>query len=77
MGPPLDADLTYIFMSSSEKKKWLKYCSRGLKHAFYRRYIDQIFVLLSSIDHAEKLKEQLSFKHPNINFSLEKEKGGR
>ena len=43
---------------------------------FYRRYIDDIFVLFSSPDHADKFREYLSSNHPNIKFSLEKEKDG-
>ena len=35
-----------------------------------------IFALFSSTDHADKFKEYLSSKHPNINFSIEKEKDG-
>ena len=41
-----------------------------------RRYVDDIFALFSSPDHADKFKEYLSSKHPNINFSIEKEKDG-
>ena len=44
---------------------------------FYRSYVDDIFVFFTSIDHAEKFKECLLFKHSNINFSLEKEIDGR
>ena len=33
-----------------------------------------IFALFSSPDHADKFKEYLSPKHPNINFSIEKQK---
>ena len=32
--------------------------------------------MFSSPDHADKFKEYLSSKHPNINFSIEKEKDG-
>ena len=32
-----------------------------------------MFALFSSPDHADRFKEYLSFKHPNINFSIEKE----
>ena len=52
-------------------------CPHSLKPVFYRRYVDDIFVLLSSLDQAEKFKKYLSSKHPNINFSLEKENEGR
>ena len=47
-----------------------------MKSFFYRRYVDDIFVLFSSLDHTEKFEQYLSSKHPNINFSLEKENDG-
>ena len=43
---------------------------------FYRHYVDEIFALFSSPDHADKFKEYLPYKHLNINFSIEKEKDG-
>ena len=43
-----------------------------MKPAFYRQYVDDIFVLFSSSDQAEKFKKYLSSKHPNIHFSSEK-----
>ena len=43
----------------------------------YRRYIDDIFVLFSSPDHADKFREYLSSKPPNIKFSKEKEEDCR
>ena len=44
---------------------------------FYKRYIDHTFALFSSPDNADKLKEYLSSKHPNINFWKAKEKDVR
>ena len=43
---------------------------------FYRHYADDIFALFTAPDHADKFKEYLSSKHPNINFSIVKEKDG-
>ena len=43
---------------------------------FYRRYIENKFVLLSSPDHADKFREYLLSKHCNIKFSIEKEEDG-
>ena len=60
----------------SFERKWLKECPHSLKPVFYRRYVDDIFVLFSSLDQAEKFKKYLSSKHPNTNFSLEKENDG-
>ena len=67
MGPAL----ANTFKCSFENK-WLKDYPHGLKPAFYR-WCDDRFILLLSLDHAEKLKKYLSFKHFNINFALEKE----
>ena len=46
------------------------------KPVFYRRYLDDIFALFSSPDHADKFKEYLSSKQPSTNFSIEKEEDG-
>ena len=73
---PLGPGLANIFMCSF-KNKWLKDCPHGLKSVFCRWYVDDIFVLFSSLDHTEKFKKYLSTKHPSINFSLEKENDDR
>ena len=62
-----------FFMCSFESK-WLRDCPNNFKPVFYRRYVDDIFALFSSPDHADKFKGYLSSKHPNISFSIEKEK---
>ena len=75
MGSPLSPALANIFMCSFESK-WFRDYPNGFNPVFYRRYVDDIFALFSSPDHADKFKEYLSSKHPNINFSTEKEKDG-
>lgn len=75
MGSPCGPALVSIIICSFENKQF-KNCSHGLISVFYKRYVDDIFVLLSSLDHAEKFKTYLSSKHANINFSLEKEIDG-
>ena len=59
------------------ESKWLRDCPNDFKPVFYRHHIDDIFVLFSSPDHADKFREYLSSKHPNIKFSIEKEEDGR
>ena len=76
MWSPLGSALANIFMCSF-KNKQLKDCTHSLKLVFHRRYVDDIFVLFSSLDQAKNFKKYLSSKHPNINFSLEKENDGR
>ena len=58
MGSPLGPALANIFMCSFESK-WLCNCPNGFKPVFYRRYIDDMFVLFSSPDHADKFREYL------------------
>ena len=48
MGSPLGPALANIFMCNFENK-WLKDCPHSLKPVFYRRYVGDIFVLLSSL----------------------------
>ena len=71
MGSPLGPALANIFMCSFENK-WLKDCLCSLKPVFYRRCVDDIFILFSSLDQAEKFKKYFCFKYPNINVSLER-----
>ena len=63
MGFLLGPALANIFMRSFEKK-WLKDCPHNLKPVFYRRYVDDIFVLFSSLDQAEKFLKSIYL--PNI-----------
>ena len=58
----------------SFESNWFRDCPNDFKPVFYRRYVDDIFALFSSPDHADKFNEYLSSKHPNLNFSIEKEK---
>ena len=75
MGSPLDPALANIFMYNFENK-WLKDWPQSLKRVFYWRYIDDIFVLFSSLDQAEKFKKYFSSKHSKINFSSGKKNDG-
>ena len=75
MGSPLGPALANIFMCNFESK-WLRDCPNYIRPVFYRRYVDDIFALFSSLDHANKFKGHLSTKHPNINVSIENEKDG-
>ena len=75
MGFPLGPALANIFMSSF-KSKCLWDCPNVFKAMSYRRYIDDIFVLFSSPDHAGKFREYLLSKDSNIKFSTGKEEDG-
>ena len=74
MGLPLERSLANAFLSYHEKKKnWLNNCPQGFKPAFYRRYVDYIFVLFKSNDHLKYFQDFLN-SHISMSFSMETEK---
>ena len=70
MGSPLGPALANAFLCHHERF-WLEDCPLSYAPVFYARYVDDIFVLLRSSDHIERLATYLSSKHPNINFTFE------
>ena len=52
---------------------WLNECPDEFKPVYYRRYVDDIFVLFRSPVHLEKFQNYLNSKHRNIRFTCEKE----
>ena len=64
-----------IFLSHHEKN-WLNKFPIKLKPSFYRRYVDDIFVLFESSESADFFREYISSKDQNINLTVEKENVG-
>ena len=56
MGSPLGPLLANSFMSHYEGK-WLDECPGDFKPKYYRRYVDDIFVLFEKPEHLEMFKE--------------------
>ena len=72
MGSPLGPTLANVFLGY-HKKKWLADCPAQFKPSYYRRYVDDIFVLLPDANCLDEFKQYLNQKHPNINFTSEVE----
>ena len=72
MGLPLGPSFANIFMSYYEQQ-WLDDCPVDFKPAFYRRYMDDTFLLFHHRDHAKILLTYLNEKHSNIKFTMESE----
>ena len=72
MNSPLGPTLANAFLCFHEQI-WLNECPNEFKLAYYRRYVDDVFVLFRSPDHLEKFKNHLNSKHRNIRFTCEKE----
>ena len=75
MGLPLGPTFANIFMTYHEKI-WLRDCPNTFKPIFYRRYIDDTFLLFRNQSHVNKFLEYLNSKHPNIKFTHETENNG-
>ena len=52
-GSSLGPTMTTVFLSFYEMK-WLEQCPNEFKPVFYRRYIDDIFVLFESVEPPSK-----------------------
>ena len=52
-------------------------CPEEFKQVYYRRYVDDIFVLFRSCDHLTKFRDYLNKCQRNIKFSFEEEKNGK
>ena len=75
MGSLLGSRLAKAFLVHHEQI-WLHDCPDEFKSVYYKRYVDDIFVLFRSPHHLEKLNEYLNTKHANIKFTSEKEVNG-
>ena len=73
MGSPLGPLLANIFLSF-HKTNWLKDCPFEFKPLYYRRYVDDSFIVFKSRDHTLPFLNYLNSKHTNITFTYEVEK---
>ena len=72
MGSPLGPTLANIFLCHHEEI-WLKQCPEQFKPVYYKRYVDDIFVLFKSNEHVKKFHRYLNSRHPNMSFTYETE----
>ena len=73
MGSQLGPSLANTFLCHHETK-WLNDCPKKFKPVFYKRYVDDIFVLFKRPEHVKPFVDYMNSKHKNINFSFETEK---
>ena len=73
MGSPVGPSFANIFLSHYEKL-WLQDCPQDFKPLFYRRYVDDTFLVFREQSHVLLFLNYLNNKHPNIKFTSETEK---
>ena len=54
-------------------QKWLSDCPNDFRPTFYRRYIDDLFLLFKHPDHAKLFLNNLNYQHQNKKFTCETE----
>ena len=72
MGSPLGPTLANIFLNFHENI-WLLECPLDFKPIFYRRYVDDTFLIFKSKAHIPLFLQYLNIKHQNIQFTSELE----
>ncbi len=75
MGSPLGPTLANAFLTLYEDK-WLNECPVEFKPSFYKRYVDDTFMLFSNQNQADQFLKYLNSKHNCIKFTCELEKDG-
>ena len=73
MGSLLGPTLANAFLVYHEKN-WLELCPLGYRPLYYRRYVDDIFVLFNSPESLKSFHICLNSCHLNISFTTENEK---
>ena len=76
MGSPLGPVLANLFMGNFEEKWLKKHHGADYSPIFYKRYVDDIFCVMSSKEHVPKCLEELNKGHTNIQFTVEEENNG-
>ena len=72
MGSCLGPSLANAFLCHHEQI-WLSECPTSFKPVYYKRYVDDTFLLFKDINHISEFLEYLNSKHPNIKFTCEVE----
>ena len=55
------------------EEQWLADCPLEIRPLFYKRYVDDSFLIFKSHDQIDKFLNYLNNKHPNIKFTSDVE----
>ena len=76
MGSPLGPTLANAFLAHYEPE-WLSNCPSDFRPVYYRRYVDDIFVLFRQPDHLPKFLNYMNTRHKSMRFTSELEANGQ
>ena len=69
MGSRLGPSLANTFLAHREQN-WLNSCPLEYRPLYYRRYLDDIFLLFKSFDHLKWFQSYLNSCRVNISFTI-------
>ena len=72
MGSPLGPTLANVFLCHKEEE-WLKKCPEKFKPVYYKRYMDDTFLLFRSKQNIKMFFRYINSRHKNMSFTLEEE----
>ena len=75
MGSPLGPTLANLFLAYYEEK-WLNDCPVQFKPQYYRRYVDDVFLMFENRSQVLKFFRYMNSRHPSIKFTVEEEENG-
>ena len=67
MGSPIGPSLAAAFLAYHEQN-WLDRCPSNYRSLYYRRYVDDMFVLFKLSDHLKRFQNYLNSCHVNIYY---------
>ena len=73
MGSPLGPTLANIFLCHWEEI-WINKCPEQFRPHYYNRFMDDTFLLFSSMEHVKKFHKYINSRHKNMTFTYEIEK---
>ena len=73
MGSCLGPSFANAFLCHHETR-WISDCPDSFKPVFYKRYVDDTFLLFSDLQHVTQFLNYLNSKHDNIKFTCDLEK---
>ena len=73
MGSPLGPTFANIFLCHHETT-WLKNCPKAFKPVYYKRYVDDIFVLFEKPEQVSRFVNYMNKRHKILNFRLKLKK---
>lgn len=72
MGLPLGPTFANAFLCHHEKN-WIENCPSDFRPVYFKRYVDDCFVIFQHPSHVDRFLTYLNLQHPNMRFTKETE----